>query len=193
MWDLQLWLNRYAMNLGAELELTRGCGRNKSVDMVMGCLNEKLAPAFIVCFLGKLTTVTADNILSPEDAVECWLSDDIAVSHTDLICLQQSLPPVIWLFSPFGSRPLGKELPHLLNVCKCKREHQEGSQQQQKDRKVWKVSHNAAHGVPLNQVEVKVTCSLCRQMWVLPSEHLTGQVYTHAGLYSAIIPFFATA
>ncbi|KDN33546.1 hypothetical protein RSAG8_13360, partial [Rhizoctonia solani AG-8 WAC10335] len=101
VWDLQLWLNK-----------------SNLVDTVMGCLNEKLTPAFLVCFLGKLTTNMADDIISPEDAVECWLSDDIAVSHTDLIYLQKMSPPMMWLFSPFNSRPLGKELPHLLTALR---------------------------------------------------------------------------
>ncbi|EUC54287.1 hypothetical protein RSOL_036300, partial [Rhizoctonia solani AG-3 Rhs1AP] len=174
VWDLQLWLNRSDL-----------------VNTVMGCLNEKFTPAFLVCFLGKLTTSTANDKLLSEDVIDSWLSDDIAVSHTDLICLEKWSPPVMWLFSPFNSRPLGKELPHILTACQCKRMQRTSNQQQQKNRKVWMTSHNAAHGMHLNKVQVKVTCSLCRQMWILPSEHLTGVVYTHAGLYSSIVPFFA--
>ncbi|KDN43800.1 hypothetical protein RSAG8_05793, partial [Rhizoctonia solani AG-8 WAC10335] len=174
VWELQLWLNRYGPTFYLGKKLTIRRGRNNLVHTVIGCLNEKLTPAFLVCFLGKLTTSMADDVVSAGEVVECWLSDDIAVSHTDLIYLEKLSPPLMWLFSPFDSRPLGKELPHLLSVCKCKREQQEGGHQQQKDRKVWRVSHNAAHGVPLNEVQVKVSCSLCRQMWVLPSEHLTG-------------------
>ncbi|CUA73439.1 helicase domain-containing protein [Rhizoctonia solani] len=143
VWNLQLWLNR-----------------SNLVDTIIGCLNEKFTPAFFVCFLGKLTTDTADDLVSAKDALECWLSDDIAVSHTDLVFLEKFAPPAMWLFSPFNSRPLGKELPHLLAACKCKREQEARGRQEAKDRKVWKVSHNAAHGACLNEVEVKISCSL---------------------------------
>ena len=161
------------------------------MQKVIGSLNDKLSPAFLVPLLGKLTTRQAHEKLSAEEVVQCWLSDDIAVSHTDLIYLERLSPPVMWLFSPFDSRPLGKELPHVLSACKCKRGLQ-GSDSRQSDRKVWKVSHNATDGKRLDEVEIKVSCSLCGQMWKLPSEHLKGKVYNYAGLYSSIVPFFAT-
>ncbi|QRW22512.1 helicase domain-containing protein [Rhizoctonia solani] len=174
VWDLQLWLNRSIF-----------------INSIIGCLNEKLSPAFLLSFIGKLTTVSADDRVYSEDAMNSWMSSNIAVSHTDLIYLQRLSPPVMWLFSPFDTRPLGKELPHILTACKCRREEMVTAQGKQ-TAKVWKVSHNATIGMPLSDVRVKVSCSICRQMWVLPSEHLKGKVYSHAGLYCSVVPYFAT-
>lgn len=98
----------------------------------------------------------------------------------------------MWLFSPFDSHPLGKELPHLLTVCSCQRNSDLAGQCQKADRKVWIVSHDAQDGMLLRDVVVKAKCSVCRQMWMLPTEHFAGNVYCHAGRYAAIVPIFAT-
>lgn len=162
-------------------------------NVLVGCLQKKLAPAFLVNLLAR-TSISLAGIEESayETILECWLSDGVACHHSNLIYMTRNVRPVMWLFSPFDSRPLGKELPHLLATCSCRRDSDSPMQGQPSDRKVWLVSHNAVDGMLLRDVVVKAKCSVCRQMWTLPTEHLAGNVYCHAGLYAAIVPFFAT-
>jgi hypothetical protein len=160
-------------------------------DALVGCLNKKLAPAFLVNLVARITTTLAGNEEYASETIrDCWLSDGVACTHTDIIYMTRGKRPLMWLFSPFASRPLGKELPHLLRICSCQRNDQR-DERSARGRKFWVVSHNASDGMALQDIVVKASCSLCKQMWVLPTEHLAGNIYRHAGLYAAIVPYFA--
>ncbi|KAG8736225.1 hypothetical protein FRC10_009556, partial [Ceratobasidium sp. 414] len=118
-------------------------------NALVGCLNKKLAPAFVVNLVVRVTTSVVGTDESPgEEMFNCWLSDGLACNHTDLVYLAKGLPSFMWLFSPFNSRPLGKELPNLLGVCSCQRDSVPGGDDQPTRRKIWIVSHDgsARHG-----------------------------------------------
>lgn len=42
----------------------------------------------------------------------------------------------------------------------------------------------------LNQVNVKVACSICKQTWNLPTEHFQGSLHRISGLLVAVLPYF---
>ncbi|KAF8597009.1 hypothetical protein BDV93DRAFT_513684 [Ceratobasidium sp. AG-I] len=167
--------------------------RNGPFDSLLGCMNLKLAPAFMLNLVTKMTTKLAKvDQWAEEKMLECWLTDGIACNHTDMLLLTKRSPPVMWLFAPFESRPLGKELPSLLSVCSCpqlstsRTDPAEGW-----NRKVWRVTHDWKKGKPLNEVIVKASCSVCGQMWLLPSEHLAGSLRRVDGLFAAVVPYFS--
>ncbi|KAG8752788.1 hypothetical protein FRC11_008027, partial [Ceratobasidium sp. 423] len=132
---------------------------DSSIDAIVGCMNKKLTPAFLIPLIGKLTMSIAGEEPCSQDILDCWLSDGVVCNHTDLIYLERGIPATLWLFSPFGSRPLGKELPHLLVSCTCKRGRTLEGGNSQQNRKIWKVSHDAKHGRLLKDITVKATCS----------------------------------
>jgi hypothetical protein len=120
-----------------------------------------------------------------------WLNESQACTHTGLICMEREKPPVMWLFSPFQTRPLGKELPSLLMTCTCPllRTGPEGGETL--GRKVWAVTHNGRDGMLLRNVKVTAACSICRQGWELDSRNLDGHLRRSGGLYAAVVPYFA--
>lgn len=100
---------------------------------------------------------------------------------------------MLWLYAPFQSRPLGKPLPSVISVCSCP-DVPPGERlvlRRRNSRKVWEVDHNGADGVLLRDVVLKATCSVCRQVWPLPSEHMAGTLRKHAGIFAAIVPYMA--
>jgi hypothetical protein len=125
--------------------------------------------------------------------MDLWLRDDLAVTHSDLICFSRDEAPVMWLFSPFQSRPLGKELPSVLMTCTCPSLEKPNTSRlpAERVRKLWKVTHNAKPGKPLREVEVKASCTVCKQVWKLPTEALHGELRYVGGLYAAIVPYFS--
>lgn len=167
--------------------------RCNTFDVLAGCLNLKLAPGFMLNMVARMTvSLIASAQWEVDEMFACWLRDGAACNHSDLIVLVKNQPPSMWLFSPFNSRPLGKELPSLLNVCSCP---QLGTWAQadlrQRRRKVWIVKHTASEKKSLRDVEVRAQCSRCLQTWILPTEHLTGQLKKVSGLYAAVVPYFA--
>lgn len=126
--------------------------------------------------------------------LDVWLRDSLAPSHTDIICMTKREAPVMWLFSPFQTRPLGKELPNLLMTCTCPQIFHTGQRVTpvRHVQKVWKVTHNGHHGKPLRETSVRAACSLCKQVWILPTDHLSGTLHCAGGLYAAIVPYFSS-
>ncbi|KAG8719760.1 hypothetical protein FRC09_010665 [Ceratobasidium sp. 395] len=167
--------------------------RDDSFDTLLGCLNLKLAPAFMVNFVARATTMTArKGQLQRFDFLNCWLSDGVACPHTDLLYMAPFQLPSMWLFSPFDSRPLGKELPHLLTVCACRPDSRQAADQTVRSaRKVWIVDHHAKPDMQLRDVTVKARCSLCKKQWVLENGELDGVLYKSCGLWAAIVPYFS--
>ncbi|KAF8595563.1 hypothetical protein BDV93DRAFT_514897 [Ceratobasidium sp. AG-I] len=174
--DMQQWLNRAGV-----------------FDTLTGCLNLKLAPGFMLSLVARMSiALMAESQWEVNHMFTCWLSDGIACNHSDLIVMVKNQPPVMWLFSPFDSRPLGKELPGLLSVCSCPQlDTWVNGQERRKRRKVWLVKHDAADGKLLKDVEVRAMCSVCLQTWVLPTDHLQGELRKACGLYAAVVPYFA--
>ncbi|KAG8716467.1 hypothetical protein FRC08_009474 [Ceratobasidium sp. 394] len=167
--------------------------RHGPLDTLIGCLNPKLAPAFMINMVARITTGVAGFGESGRYIIlDSWLSDGVACNHSDLIYMAARERPLVWLFSPFNSRPLGKELPHLLSVCSCQSSRGPDSEQTpRRARKVWIVSHKESADRKLRNVQLKARCSVCNQAWILPTEHMDGCLYTHGGLYAALVPYFA--
>ncbi|KAG9093506.1 hypothetical protein FS749_014268 [Ceratobasidium sp. UAMH 11750] len=179
----------------ATRELQQWINNGGTFNALIGCLNKKLAPAFIINLVARVTTSLVGADESPgQEVLNCWLSEALACGHTDLIYMTKGLPPCMWIFSPFNSRPLGKELPNLLGVCSCQQERVPGGGNQLSLRKFWIVSHegSAHHGKPLREVRVKATCSRCAQTWIMPVDDLDGHLHIHGGLYAVVVPYFAS-
>ncbi|KAG8729087.1 hypothetical protein FRC12_021262 [Ceratobasidium sp. 428] len=174
--EVQQWMNR----------------QNDSFDMLIGCLNPKLDPAFLINFIARATTMTAGKGQSRRfDLLKCWLSDGVACPHTDLLYMARFELPSMWLFSPFESRPLGKELPNLLTVCLCRPSQPGANQTTSCTRKVWIIDHWAKRDMQLRDVKIKARCSACKQQWILETDDLDGVLYQFGGLWAAIVPYFS--
>jgi hypothetical protein len=123
--------------------------------------------------------------------LDMWLRDGLAAPHTDIICMTRRESPAMWLFSPFQTRPLGKELPSLLMMCTCPQLPRAGGEHRPHHiQKIWKVTHDGHHGKLLRDTHVRASCSICKQVWKLPTDHLHGKLHCVGGLYAAIVPYF---
>ncbi|KAG9095517.1 hypothetical protein FRC06_009708 [Ceratobasidium sp. 370] len=70
----------------ASRELQQWINNSGTFNALIGCLNKKLAPAFIINLIARVTTSLVGIDESPgEEVLNCWLSDSLACSHTDLI------------------------------------------------------------------------------------------------------------
>jgi hypothetical protein len=157
-------------------------------------MNSKLSVAYVVNLLARLTTQMVDpDPCASETMFQMWLTDSVAASHTDILCLARGSAPMLWLYAPFQSRPLGKPLPNIMTTCSCPNlpGGEAKSLRRLNSRKAWEVDHNGADGVALRDVVVKATCTVCRQAWPLPSEHLAGTLRKHSGTFAAVVPYFA--
>jgi hypothetical protein len=167
---------------------------HKLFETIVGCFNEKLSPAYMLTMVSKASVqLIGYEGWSITKLLDLWLRDDLAVTHSDLICFSKDAGPVTWLFSPFQSRPLGKELPNILMTCTCPTLDKSNSSHMPSEhvRKVWKVTHNAKPGKLLREIEVKASCSVCKQLWKLPTETLHSELRHVSGLYAAIVPYFS--
>jgi hypothetical protein len=157
-------------------------------------MNTKLCVGYVVNLVARLSTKLVDpDPHAAETIFRTWLTDSVAASHTDLVCLARGSEPVLWIFAPFQSRPLGKPLPSIITTCSCPGVPQ-GERlhlRRQNSRKAWEVDHNGADGMLLRDVVLKATCTLCRQVWPLPSEHMAGTLRKYGGMFSAVVPYMA--
>ncbi|EUC59167.1 hypothetical protein RSOL_299290, partial [Rhizoctonia solani AG-3 Rhs1AP] len=89
--------------------------RNNSpsqLDSIVGCLNRRMSPGYIVNLISKLSTrLVEQDDWAREVMFETWLTDSIARTHSDLLHLAPGRSAEMWLYAPFQSRPLGKPLP----------------------------------------------------------------------------------
>ncbi|KAG9126804.1 hypothetical protein FRC07_001877 [Ceratobasidium sp. 392] len=162
-------------------------------DSLLATMNTKMSPAYTANFLAALsTTMTGPDRQPEETMLRRWISDSVAVSHTDMLCLVRGRQPELWLYAPFQSRPLGRPLPSIMATCTCPDvPHGEFRVvKRHRSRKVWEVDHNGRDGVPLREVRVKATCTICRQMWPLMSHHMAGTLRKYSGIYAAVLPYF---
>ncbi|QRV74571.1 Hydrocephalus-inducing protein [Ceratobasidium sp. AG-Ba] len=161
-------------------------------DYMLGCYNTRLAPAFVVNLAAKLSTTVMDSLLhGGVEAFRAWVTDSLAFSHSDLIFLAPNIKPELWFYAPMQSRPLGKPLPDLLAVCSCPNGPLEGRSVRRGSRKVWDVRYEGAvDRAKLRDVRVNARCSVCRQQWPLPSEHLSGVLRQYMSSYVAVVPYF---
>jgi hypothetical protein len=164
-----------------------------TLDTLIGCLNKKFSPAFMVNVFAKWSKLLVDESDEAcKTMLHTWMRDTIACSHSDLLCLARGRRPEMWLYAPFQSRPLGKPLPSLLSVCPCSPpvDTQGLVAIGIRRRKIWKVEHEGVPGAKLRDVKVKAICQACRQAWPLPYESLAGILIRINGVYGAIVPYF---
>jgi hypothetical protein len=159
-------------------------------------MNTKLSVAYLVNLIVRLST----QIVDPDPCVaermfQMWLTDSIAASHTNILCLSRGSEPMLWLYAPFQTRPLGKPLPNIMTTCSCPglAGDELKTLRRLNSRKAWEVDHNGVDGVALRDVVVKATCTVCRQVWPLLLEHLAGTLRKHSGTFAALMPYFATS
>jgi hypothetical protein len=170
------------------------CNSQGPFSTLLGTMNTKLSVAYMVNLMARLSTRTVDpDPCATETMFQMWLTDSVAASHTDILCLARGSAPMLWLYAPFQSRPLGKPLPNIMAACSCPGvpDVEPKALRRLNSRKAWEVDHNGADGVELCDVVVKATCTVCRQLWPLPSEHLAGTLRKYAGSFAALVPYFA--
>jgi hypothetical protein len=164
-------------------------------DSILGCMNTRLAPAYMVNVLGKWVAKLSEMVPKPGDAMfRAWVTDSIAVGHSDMVYLSREAEPELWLYAPMQSRPLGKSLPSILATCSCPGFSAGETSQRRRagGRKTWDVRHtNGKDGTLLREVSVTASCLICKQSWPLPSEHMVGVLRKHYGVFSAIVPYFS--
>ncbi|KAB5587679.1 Hydrocephalus-inducing protein [Ceratobasidium theobromae] len=163
-------------------------------DTLLGAMNTRLSVAYMLNLIARLSTCMVErgpNVT--ETMFQMWLTDSVAASHTDVLCFARGREPTLWLYAPFQSRPLGKPLPSIMSTCSCPDMPTDRHQALRRlnSRKAWEVDHNGADGVALRDVVVKATCTVCRQMWPLPSEHLAGTLRKYGGTFAAVVPYLA--
>ncbi|KAG9099553.1 hypothetical protein FRC06_005156 [Ceratobasidium sp. 370] len=164
------------------------------LDTLLMTMNIKLCLVYMLNLLARLSTRMVDaDPHAAETMFQTWLSDSLAPSHTDILCLSRRSEPMLWQYAPFQSRPLGKPLPSIMSMCTCPGVPVGEYRQLRRlgSRKAWEVDHNGRDGSALRDVAVKATCTLCRQMWPLPSEHMAGTLRKHLGIYATVVPYFA--
>ncbi|KAG8721218.1 hypothetical protein FRC08_014951 [Ceratobasidium sp. 394] len=129
--------------------------------------------------------------------MDTWLRDSFACTHSDLIRFAAGHEPALFCFSPFQSRPLGKELPNLLTTCPCQKPRSPSPGKH--SRKFWKVTHEdlgkksrGRDGEPplLKNIVIKAACSYCGEWWKMQQSDLPGTLHRYGGLYGAKVPYF---
>ncbi|KAG9096978.1 hypothetical protein FS749_007349 [Ceratobasidium sp. UAMH 11750] len=161
------------------------------LDRIVGCLNTRLASAYMVDFVVKASVeMLGFDDWTMSGVFQAWMRSDSACTHSDLIYFSKTDPVVMWLFSPFQTRPLGKPLPSLIGKCTCPKGPLIPLPEGAKGQKIWKVTWRGAVGSSLDKITVKATCSLCGQTWQLPTENMVGTLLEVSGLYAVEVPFF---
>ncbi|CAE6475595.1 unnamed protein product [Rhizoctonia solani] len=164
------------------------------LDAMIWCLDKDISTSFFATFLANLSTNRAGDSKEMGTVIlNSWLGDDIVCHHSNMLYMERDTRPMMWCYSPFQSRPLGKPLPDLSRVCSCPGLDidRSDSDSEEQGRKFWHVSHNAKHGMLLKDIVAKAECSICGRYWPLPTESLTGSMHCYNGRYAAIIPYWA--
>ncbi|CAE6464675.1 unnamed protein product [Rhizoctonia solani] len=163
------------------------------LDAMIWCLDKDISTSFFATFLANLSTNRAGDSKEMGTVIlNSWLGDDIVCHHSNMLYMERDTRPMMWCYSPFQSRPLGKPLPDLSRVCSCPGLDidRSDSDSEEQGRKFWHVSHNAKHGMLLKDIVAKAECSICGRHWPLPTENLAGSMHCYNGRYAAVIPYW---
>jgi hypothetical protein len=169
-------------------------GSKAPFDSLLGAMNPKLSMAFMGNLMAHLSTQMVDpDPCATETMFQIWWSDSVAASHSNILCIACGNEPMLWIYAPFQSQPLGKPLPSIMSMCSCPGlpVGELKPLRRAKSHKEWEVDHNGADGVALCNVVVKATCTLCQQVWLLPSEHLARMLRKYSRNFAALMPYFA--
>ncbi|KAG9121683.1 hypothetical protein FRC07_002271 [Ceratobasidium sp. 392] len=163
--------------------------RTHALNGLLGTLNKTLIPCYFINMLSQLSIVSlgykqwSDKLL-----MDTWMRDPLASTHSDLLRFAPLIEPAMFLFSPFQTRPLGIELPNILEHCQCVGPR--ANKPKPTTRKFWKVSHDGRGKETVSEITVTYKCSLCGDWWKSKQENLPGTLHQFGGLYCAAIPFF---
>ncbi|KAG8734299.1 hypothetical protein FRC10_011774 [Ceratobasidium sp. 414] len=164
---------------------------------LVGFTNKRLLPCYLVNVITQVSIVLLGfTEWNDTYLMDTWLRDTFACTHSDVIRFATRQEPTLFCFSPFQTRPLGKELPNLLRTCPCKKPA--SADPGKRSRKIWKVTHDdvgkksGKNGKPtlLKDVVIKATCSYCNAWWKMRQSDLPGTLHRCGGLYCAKIPYF---
>lgn len=148
-------------------------------------MNKRLLIAYLVNLVANSAVeLLGYHTWTSRMVLDNWLRDSLACTHTDLIFFTRKAEPTRFCFSPFQTRPLGKDLPSLFASCDC------GAVGSGRGRKIWDVRHDGHHGKKLKDVLVTVRCSFCGRRWTLQEPQLPGILVKIGGLYAAEVPYF---
>jgi hypothetical protein len=160
------------------------------IHHVVGAMNKRFSPAYMANMIAQsVTSLLGFGSWSAAGLLDTWLRDSLACTHTDLIYFSKGEIPRMFCFSPFQTRPLGKELPSLLTSCDCKGAPA-GDGPPSSRQKIWKVTHTGKHKSSLENILVKASCSICRRQYKLQAPYLKGTLHKYGGLYAAEVPYF---
>lgn len=175
------------------VNLTLNLFRGATFENVVGFLNDRLAPALVICTVAGFI---ADSLGLNEDfrkaVLESWMRDEMAPTHTDLV-LFSSNPSErceVFMFSPLQTRPLGRQLPSVLEICSCK---PDASQKGARAKRNWRVIHNLGNRKSKMLKDIRnlqVMCESCKKIWTLETEHMPGTLEELGGLYFVCVPYF---
>lgn len=126
--------------------------------------------------------------------VERWMLDEMASAHTDLVLLSPSRLPDMYLFAPFKSRPLGRDLPSIFHTCSCPSIKKPASSTTYKEwivkHKILKPNKEAPPSDNLSRVKIWILCSRCQQKWDLDTSDVPGKLFAVGGLNYVQLPYF---
>lgn len=171
---------------------------------MVGFLNTRLTPGILSSMLSWVVVESlgfGSNFRT--SLVECWMRDEMASSHSNIILMSRNALPTLYCFAPFQTRPLGRDLPSILHTCDCKNVEESNLTVEKR----WKVRHTISKlksqpgidsanpgstfgRVECNRYNVTIACTRCRNRWALTSEHLPGVLCNVAGLHYVEMPYF---
>ncbi|KAG9099555.1 hypothetical protein FRC06_005158 [Ceratobasidium sp. 370] len=118
-----------------------------------------------------------------ERVIEPWVFNEELFRQSDLVVFTLEAPTTMLLASEFSTRPLGKPLPQVNQVCRCV------VLADDKQGEAWVVEHNARHGCSVEDVKLTAKCSLCGTTWPLESSDLEAEIYARYGRYSVNVSY----
>jgi hypothetical protein len=144
------------------------------VEHVVLCLNRQLTPSLFGTFLSWVVVEHLGLDLNFESVlVNYWMHNELASAHTDSVLISHRSSPTIFLFAPFQSRPLGKQLLSILHSCDCPSIKETDNLVQKKyyigqEHKLWRKNYDDP-GIPLARFDLTLSCTWCGQKWELNS------------------------
>jgi hypothetical protein len=153
---------------------------------MVGMLNQRLAPCYLASFLPKVATqLLGYSHWDQRMVLDVWIRDTLACTHTDMIYFGKQEAPQVFFFSPMNTRPLGRELPSIHMVCKCRPDEKSRS-----NKKKWIVKHRGHEKMALNTIFIHIKCSQCGKGHGLTAKDHEGVLVKVGGLFAAVVPVF---